>query len=595
MRLYSLLLLFFISQISFSVLLAQKTIRFAVSDIPEDSSPYIAIRGSVNPLSWEQSLFLKKVDENKYAIELEFEESVLELEYKFVLDKKGKVSWEGIQNRFEYLKGNRFDFESEWNLDKWIDPATLPLLSVEELQEDFEVVKTAIQQVHPGLYRYNDSAEVQQHLAQLKSELMVPRTYAEAFLSFGKFAASIQCDHTFASLWNQEAIINALIHRQADKFPFTFQWIEGRMIVLYNASEAEQLKQGTEILTIDGIPVKEILARMLPYIPADGATLHNKIRKAEVEGFIFRYNAFDALYPLLFPIKAKRLQLSIQELGNAHSSEVSVSTLKREERAEILLNRYPDFPDSPEKLWSYRIIEGEIGYLQIGSFDTDNFKNNWRQTLKEAFRTFEKAKVKNLVLDIRENQGGLDDAGGELLKYMMRKPCTSEAFEGRTRFLNFPEEVKPHIKTWDYWFYDLSTSRYNKKGRYYAFPEEYSDEVYKSTSKSFKGNMFLLCSAKNVSGAFYLTRTFRTCEVGKIVGQETGGNQNGLNGGSILFLKPPNSRINIDMPIMGMFSDKKMPNKGIEPDIKVKKTVEAVVNGVDIELETVIKHIQKQK
>ncbi|MEM8892829.1 MAG: CBM20 domain-containing protein [Bacteroidota bacterium] len=274
-------LLFLLAFLPFLSLSAQNFVRFEVKDIPEGAASHMGIRGSNAPLSWEKTYFLQKSDSNTYFALLQFPNELASLEYKFVIDDKKEVVWERLMNRRATLtKGSDFHFLSSWNTEDFIDPSTLAKLSVEELKQDFAVVREVIQSVHPGLYRYNDSASIQASLAELEEAFQQPRSYSEAYLSFAKFAASINCDHTHASLWNQEAIINSIIHRQADKLPFSFSWIGERMIINRHCIEGAELESGTEIMSINGIEAGEILSRMLPYLPSDGGLIANKISKA---------------------------------------------------------------------------------------------------------------------------------------------------------------------------------------------------------------------------------------------------------------------------------------------------------------------------
>ncbi len=572
---------------------AQNQVTFEVAEIPSEGAQYIGLRGDTSPLSWEKTIFLDTKD-GRNTTTLSFEASVTNIQYKFVLDNGKEVQWEGISNRQEPLKSGKQSFSSTWNSEKFIDPTSLPKLSVTELLEDFEVVRNAVQLVHPGLYRYNDSVSVARNLGILKTSFQKPLTHAEAFVALSKFIATIQCDHTLVSAYNQEGIINSLIHRQKDKVPFAFEWVENRMILTYNASESSQLEKGDEVVAINKVPVGEILEKLLPYITADGGTVQNKISKAQIDGYSFRYNAFDVLYPLLFPIGADSIELVLKKAEGGEEVTVRVGTLSRTERSQRLLANYPDFPKAPDDLWDFKIIDGHTGYLKIGSFATDDFKKDWKAMLKNAFKELKRAKVKQLILDIRENQGGLDDASYELQKYIYQNEVELGGLQSQSRFLVFPETVKPHITTWDYWFYNLKDDEHFEKGRYYVFPRDKDKETIKPSKTTFNGDIYMLTSAKNVSGAFYLARLFKKSKNGMLIGQETGGNQNGINGGAILFLKPPNSRININLPVVGSFAAETMPDKGIVPDIPIVKTVSDIRTGMDPELNKALEIIGKK-
>ncbi|WP_282043471.1 S41 family peptidase [Winogradskyella flava] len=585
-------LILLLAFLSTNLFFAQKEIQFEITDIPQSKSKYIGLRGDTYPLSWDKTLFLEKKGEF-YCKSIKFKNDVTKIEYKYVLDDGTNVEWESIQNRHEFITNEKQSFKSKWNVEKSIDVSALPKLTVKQLMEDYTVISNTIRKVHPGLYRYNDSTSIKQNLEILKRSFQRPLTYAETFLAMSKFISTIQCDHTSVSFYNQEATTNSLIHFQSDKVPFTFKWLQNKMIITNNASESNLLEKGTEVISINNIPVSKILATLLPYISADGATKQNKISKAEVDGYSFRFSAFDVLYPLLFPIKENQLTLEIISPDNHKAIQVKVATTARTERSESLSKRYSHFPESPEDLWEYKILENNIGYLKIGSFATNNFKKDWKLMLENAFNDLKKNKVEDLILDIRENQGGRDDTSYELEKYIYKNDVVTDGLQSQSRFLEFPDDVKPHITTWDYWFYNLKDDTHFKNGIYYVFPKNLEIKTIKQSRTTFQGNIYLLTSAKNVSGAFYLARLFKKGKSGTLIGQETGGNQNGINGGAILFFKPPNSRININLPVMGTFSTEAFPNKGIEPDIQVVNTVSDIVNNSDTTLNKAIEIINK--
>lgn len=575
---------------------AQKSITFEVDEMPTNTNPkHVGVRGDTPPLSWEKTIFLNSSTAgSSFETSVEFSDSIDKIEYKFVIDDGENVVWEGIGNRSETLNAEKQRFISEWDTEKVIDPESLPKLPVAQLQEDFEVIQNAILKVHPGLYRYNDSLSVQNNLATLKESLQQPLTYGESFLEISKFITTIQCDHTSASYFNQDAIMTSLLHEQENKIPFTFVWIDERMIVTRNASESEMLTTGAEVLEINAVPVSEILNGLLPYISADGATVSNKISKAEVDGYDFRYSSFDVLYPLLFPFKNNSLEILVKSPGETQSQKARVATITRKQRKRILASKYPDFESNAEDLWSYSIPEDNIGYLRIGSFGTNMFQKDWKKMLAEAFILFKEKDVQNLILDIRENQGGQDEAAYELEKYLYKKECTNEGFQSQSRFLKFPEDVKDDVTTWDTWFYNLEEDEHYKEGKYFVFPKDQSARNLGPTATTFNGKLIVLTSSKNVSGAFYLARLLKKCGVATLVGQETGGNLKGINGGAILFLKPPNSRININLPVIGSFSTKEMLNEGVKPDIAVKKEVGDIANNVDAELQKALKILKRK-
>ena len=109
---------------------------------------------------------------------------------------------------------------------------------------------------------------------------------------------------------------------------------------------------------------------------------------------------------------------------------------------------------------------------------------------------------------------------------------------------------------------------------------------------AYQGKVCLLVNEHNSSATFYLAQIIKNNQLATLVGQTTGGSQRGLNGDQTAFLKLPNSKIELDIPLIGTFYNGK-PDKGIEPDIIVKPTVQALVEKRDLEMEKIMEIIKK--
>lgn len=577
---------------------AQTKVQFVLKDLPTNNQLKVGLRGNATPLSWDKSLSLTQNGDN-YEIEVTFAEEIKNIEFKFVLfedDKQPK--WEGIQNRtldFTNLKDSKV--VSQWDEEPLVDISKLEKIPAEKLMEDYHLIEKMVMKVHPGATRYRTEKELLQILRELKSKFQKPMTHGEAYLAMSKVTAFLQCDHTKVGFNNQNRLITTIIHRQKDKMPFTFRWIDNEMILIHNASGNNQLKKGTKILTINDVKVGHIKTAMLPYIAADGATDANRVRKMEVDGFDFRYNAFDVFYPLLYPFKGK-IRLDVIFPNEDKISEVFIEPMTREERFKTLTSRYSEFPKSRDDLWKYEIIDKKTAVLTINSFGLMGWKSmtiDYKKFLAEAFNEFKSKKIKHLIIDARWNTGGSDEMKNELFSYLRFGEEFNFEREGRTRYTTFPEQLKPHIKTWgdSPWYYDLKPDSELKNEGYYVFKEKNGDIKYPKRKTQFKGKVYLLSSSLNTSLAYYLALDFRIKEIGTIIGQETGGNLKGINGGQILFMTLPNSTIEIDFPVMGGFPLQEYGNHGIVPDVEVKPTYEDILNNVDTEMKAALKLIKK--
>ena len=582
-----------------SICYGQTTLTFKVDGVPLEGNQKVGIRGNITPLDWSKSIPLKDID-GAYTVDVEFESIEKEIEFKFVIFTDDKnPTWEVTPNRTFSLDKDRQNqiSENKWNSEQTIDINSLQEIGSDELLKDFELIKTMVLNVHPGTYRYNSEMEIAKALNQLKDKFSKPLTYQEAYIAMSKLTAQIQCDHTMVGFNNQNKLINSIIHKQSDKVPFTFKWIHDEMIVTKDASKSNNLARGTKIHSINGIPVVDIRNQIMEHIGADGATDNNRIYKAEVNGYDFRYNAFDVFYPLIFPLENEKVKLVVQQPNTSITDTIHVSLVTREQRSKTLKERYEEFPKSRDDMWNLKFLSDSLAILSLNSFGLNGWKAmtiDYKAFLADAFKQLDKKRVHNLIIDIRENTGGSDEMANELFGYLSKEPYNFER-EGRTRYLNFPESLKPFIKTWgDYpWYYNLTPQNKTPENGYYVFKDNFSQPIGQSDKKIYEGKIFLLTSSANTSLAFYTAYRFKSQQLGITIGQETGGNLNDINGGQILFLRLPNSKIEIDFPVMGGFTSTVQPNQGVVPDIAVEYKISDIIDARDVEIDEVLKLIDK--
>lgn len=89
---------------------------------------------------------------------------------------------------------------------------------------------------------------------------------------------------------------------------------------------------------------------------------------------------------------------------------------------------------------------------------------------------------------------------------------------------------------------------------------------------------------ENSSATFEFAYQVQRLKLGTLVGRPTGGNLRGINGGAFFFLTLPNSKIEVDVPLIAQFFPQKRPDRGVQPDVVVAPTLASVVEGRDIEL-----------
>ena len=77
--------------------------------------------------------------------------------------------------------------------------------------------------------------------------------------------------------------------------------------------------------------------------------------------------------------------------------------------------------------------------------------------------------------------------------------------------------------------------------------DDESGSPIKSVAPAFAGRTWVLVGAGNSSATFELASTLKQNRLGTLVGEPTGGNQRGINGGAFFFRRLPNSGIELDI------------------------------------------------
>jgi hypothetical protein len=194
-----------------------------------------------------------------------------------------------------------------------------------------------------------------------------------------------------------------------------------------------------------------------------------------------------------------------------------------------------------------------------------------------------------LAIDLRENEGG-SDVGDELLPHFIDAEVPLPGYLRMTRYRSTPLGLRPFLDTWDRSFHDWGEAAQPAGDGLYRLEREglgAEGARIEPASPRYRGRLYVLVSAVNSSATFEFARAVRRAGAGKLVGQPTGGNLRGINGGAFFFLNLPNSRLEIDLPLIGQFPVEPQPDAGLQPDIRVRPSVAAIAAGHDAELEAV--------
>ena len=450
------------------------------------------------------------------------------------------------------------------------------------LQADVDVLETAYGELHPGLLRYNSREQMQQHFGTLRRQLDGDQSLAEAYVAFSQFAATLRCGHTYANFYNQPKLIQKALFEDVDRLPLYFVWLDGKMVVTKNFSSDARIDAGDEVVRINGVAARDILDRLMSVARADGSNDAKRVAYLQVQGND-RYEAFDIFLPLFFPQMNGPYDLDVRSIsGTTYRARVAPLTFEQRLAAR---------PQQTEtgQVWSLRYPQSDTAVLSMPTWAMYNNTWDWKAYLNDVFHQLVDRRIKKLVIDLRANEGG-EDVGNVILQHLIAQPLTLPRYDRRVRYRSVPDSLRPYLDTWDASFFDWGNDAQPMSERFFLLTK-YDDgkgDVLQPVAPRLPGDVIVLTGPTNSSATFQFIQAFKEAKLGSLIGETTGGNQRGINGGAFFFLRLPHSGIEMDVPLIGRFSDQDQPDAGIAPDIEARPTPEAIADHHDIALDAAL-------
>jgi len=469
----------------------------------------------------------------------------------------------------------------------------LPVIAAEDLRRDVDVLESTYAALHPGLNRYLDDAQLAAAYVELRKAFSEPTRLDRAFLAYSGFAARIRCGHTYTNFFNQdEAVQTALFEHP--RLPFLFRWIDGEMVVTRDLGSGADLKPGTRIVELDGVRPGRLLAALMPYARADGGNDHKRVASLQRIGGT-RYEAFDIYYPLLYPqTVADTARVRFIAPGARRARAATIRKLPYTADAPpMAATTVPDIGESPLG-WSLGFPRASVAVLRMPGWEVFQHEAwDWQAFVDRVFADIATRDVRDLVIDLRGNEGG-GNVGAALLERLIAAPTTMAISTRSVRYRRVPEALRPSLSTWDKSFYDWGDAAVGPQNGFYRltkYDTAAAGIAIAPKPPRFTGRVWVAVGPDNSSATFEFAQAVQMHKLGTLVGEPTGGNQRGINGGAFFFMRLPGSGIELDVPLIAQFPETPMPDAGLLPDVPARESAESIAAGRDVALEAVFARI----
>ncbi len=451
---------------------------------------------------------------------------------------------------------------------------TAQKFSAGQIKQDLSIFRKSLEETHPGLYRYTTKQWFDSAFANTVANIKDSITQKEFYQMLAPLVARIKCGHT--KFFPQSDVNLNHFHYFYDTtklFPIRLFFTENKVFISgsYNEDTDKQL-YGAEILRINSEPLSEIKEKLMTFIPADGNVTSSKYLElnnyfpAWYANFI---NAPDSFQVDLLMNDGAKSQINLKP--------VTLSIINRQIKAG---------QNNNQANFSLDFLENNIAMMKIRNFYPLSPKDDYKQFLRESFLRIKNNKTEHLIIDLRDNEGGMDRWGALLYSYLTDKKFDyyRELRLSGVKFTTEPYLDKPK-------FFGILKLLVRKKDGKYYWTRHKNLKVQKPQRNPYKGKVYVLVNGNSYSVTAEFAAIAKSNNRALFFGQETGGAYEGNNSGTFAFVNLPNSRLTLAMPMLAYYLDVKSVNpmdRGILPDYYIPQ----VLDGKDKETDFVIDFIR---
>ena len=336
------------------------------------------------------------------------------------------------------------------------------------------------------------------------------------------------------------------------------------MLVAKDYSE-HQLERGSEVISINGQKTEDIVSQLFARISGDGY----------IESFKYKYVelVFGVLYPMYFTETGLPQTYAI-EYKKPFDEALNSVVLAGLPLAEIAKKSGDEENNGKARTLK---LEEDYALMTIKHF-MGGRSDKYYSFLKKSFKKLNESGIENLVIDLRDNGGGADDYGIELVTYL-----AASDFNYFDRI-----EVTKH--------YSRLNDRVKSKNGVYFWPDHPGLKKWSANEHRFNGNVYVLINGMSFSTTADVASVLFENKLATFIGQETGGGAYGNSSGHSTSVRLPNSQINVNLPYWMYFTALKNENpngRGVIPDYITKPTLQQFIDKVDVEMEKVISLIRE--
>lgn len=482
-------------------------------------------------------------------------------------------------------------------------------ISVENLRKDIDFTQRKLEELHPKLYWYITKEELNFQFDSLKTSIKTPLKPNEFYQKLAPIIANIKEGHLRLYPYDKRLTKKEIKHLKNQKGllnRYNFVIDHDRIFVKDNVSKIPNMNIGTEILKIKDVSAIDLLKKYKPIVNSDGENLtFQKYSMAR------RWPAFfTAEYGILDSVKIEAKYQNEIKTFYIHREKITKEEKEKTKQENKKLTKsetgktkdYNIISKSFNRDLQFPTKDSAIAYMKIKTFSGSYS----RKFYKQSFAMLKKSPAKYLILDVRDNLGGSLSEINNLYSYLVSEDfkfikdmeVTSRTSMFNANYFNeIPSLAKP-IAAITYPIYLIGTALSVKKTEDKFYLKNNGIFSLKKPKKNhFDGKIYVLINGSSFSASSIISSKLKGDQRAFLVGEETGGANDGTVAGRYSTEKLPNSKLQLPIGLMLVqpnieFGETK---KGVLPDQEIIPTLQEVLQKKDIQLEWIMEEIKRNK
>ncbi|MDH3381988.1 MAG: S41 family peptidase, partial [Flavobacteriaceae bacterium] len=273
--------------------------------------------------------------------------------------------------------------------------------NADELNSDLEFLYTNLKKYHPQLYTHTSKDSMDILVEKLKSEIDTTLTLEEFYVLASKLTDALHCSHTGVKL---PSTYQNLANRLGNYFPLRLFFSNGKAFYVTGCvEEDDQILPGQEIISINGVPVNQLIEQAFYFIPSEAC---NKTTK---------YNELNKSFNTLFYLLDNSEEFEVKFNSGVSNSNITVASSSLAD-----INCDCGTNENSREVNFSLINNKSIGLLKVSSFAIPEMDRYFHQ-LDSIFSNLKTNNIQNLILDLRENSGGHPIFAAQLFSYLTDK------------------------------------------------------------------------------------------------------------------------------------------------------------------------------